>query len=157
MFRAFSKTTLGVALSAGLAALAHAGPAGAPLTLKEALSYSFVTGIVSAEHADRIAWGRDQEGVRNVWMAQGPAFQPRRVTNFTADDGQELSWLTYSPDGSVLVFVRGGDHDSNWPAEGRLAPNPTASPEEPKMAIWSPALAGAKAIKVADGDAPALS
>src|ERR1700722_5609191 len=118
MFRAFSKAALGVAVSAVLAASALAAPAGAPLTLKEALSYSFVTGIVSAEHADRIAWARDVRGVHNVWMAQGPAFQPRQVTSFTADDGQELTWLTFSPDGTRLVWVRGGDHDANWPAEG---------------------------------------
>src|SRR5258708_24736290 len=113
MLRAFSKAAMGAALSAGLAASAHAAPTGTPLTLKEALSYSFVTGIVSAEHADRIAWARDVQGVRNVWMAQGPAFQPRPVTSSTADDGQELTWLTFSPDGTRLVWVRGGDHDAN--------------------------------------------
>ena len=157
MFRACSKAALGVAVSAVLAGSAMAAPAGAPLTLKEALSYSFVTGIVSAEHADRIAWARDVQGVRNVWMAQGAAFQPRQVTSFTADDGQELTWLTFSPDGTRLVWVRGGDHDANWPAEGHLAPDPTASPEEPKVAIWGGRVDGGAPVKIADGDAPAVS
>ncbi|HEY2482712.1 MAG TPA: prolyl oligopeptidase family serine peptidase, partial [Caulobacteraceae bacterium] len=107
--------------------------------------------------ADRIAWGRQQMGVRNVWVAEGPDFRPRQVTDFTTDDGQELSWLTFSPDGGRLVFVRGGDHDANWPAEGGLAPDPTASPEEPKVGVWSAALGSGKPVRIADGDAPALS
>ncbi len=108
MFRAFSKPALGAALSAVLAAAALAAPTGAPLTLKEALSYSFVTGIVSAEHADRIAWARDVQGVRNVWVAAGPTFEARQVTHSTADDGQELTWLTFSPGrGTFGVWVRG--------------------------------------------------
>ncbi|HEY1447126.1 MAG TPA: prolyl oligopeptidase family serine peptidase [Caulobacteraceae bacterium] len=148
---------LAAVLMAGLATSAPAAAADTPLTLKEALGYSFVTGIVSAEHAEAIAWARDQEGVRNVWIAREPAFQPRQVTDFTADDGQELTWLTFSPDGTRLVFVRGGDHDANWPAEGRLAPDPTASPEEQKVEIWSAALGSGKPVKIAEGDAPALS
>ena len=159
MFRAFSKAALVAALSTGLSAalLAHAAPAGAPLTLKEALSYSFVTGIVSAEHADRIAWARDVEGVRNVWVAAGPTFEARQVTHSTADDGQELTWLTYAPDGSRLVWARGGDHDANWPAEGHLAPDPTASPQEPKVEVWGARLDGGAPVKIAEGDAPAVS
>lgn len=155
MIQTFGKAALVAALSAALSA--HAAPAGAPLTLKEALAYSFVTGIVGAEHADRIAWARDVEGVRNVWVAAGPAFQPRPVTHSTVDDGQELTWLTFSPDGSRLLWVRGGDHDANWPAEGHLAPDPTASPQEPKVEIWGVRLEGGAPVKIAEGDAPAVS
>jgi dipeptidyl aminopeptidase/acylaminoacyl peptidase len=151
------RTVIGALLSVGLGMAAHAAPSAAPLTLKEALSYSFVTGIVAAEHADRIAWARDVEGVRNVWVAAGPTFEARPLTHSTADDGQELTWLTYAPDGSRLVWVRGGDHDANWPAEGHLAPDPTASPTEPKIEVWGARLDGGAPVKIAEGDAPAVS
>jgi hypothetical protein len=56
-------------------------------SLADALSYPFVTGLVSAPQADRIAWVRVVKGVRNVWVADGPGLTPRQVTQFTADDG----------------------------------------------------------------------
>jgi dipeptidyl aminopeptidase/acylaminoacyl peptidase len=127
-------------------------------SVADALAYPFTTGLVSAEHADRIAWVRDVKGVRNVWAAEGPDFAPRQVTQFTADDGQELTQLTFSPDGKTLIFVRGGDHDGNWPAVGNLSPDPALSAEEPKVTLWLADPTGAKpAAKIVEGDAPAIS
>ena len=79
----------------------------------------------------------DVEGVRNVWIADGPAFQAHQLTQYRADDGQEISGLTFSPDGSHFVYVRGGDHDANWPAAGDLPPDPDASADQPVVTIWS--------------------
>jgi dipeptidyl aminopeptidase/acylaminoacyl peptidase len=127
-------------------------------SLEAAVSYPFVNSLVSASRADRIAWMRIVKGVRNVWVAEGPGYAPRQVTQFTEDDGQELTQLTFSPDGSVLVFVRGGDHDSNWPAKGDLQPDPASSPIEPKVTLWSADPTGARpAAKLVEGDAPAVS
>ncbi len=81
-----------------------------------------------------------------------------QVTHYTEDDGQEITQLTFSPDGTRLVYVRGGDHDANWPAEGNLAPDPTSSPEQPVVAIWTIPLSGnGTPRKIADGDTPAIS
>ncbi|HEY7852223.1 MAG TPA: prolyl oligopeptidase family serine peptidase, partial [Caulobacteraceae bacterium] len=147
-----------LALAAGMAiGAAQAAPPAGTFTLDQALGYSFITGVVSAEHADRIAWTRMVRGVRNIWVADGPDFKPRQVTQDTADDGQEVSWLTLSADGQRLLYVLGGDHDANWGAEGGLAPDPTSSPEQPKTAIWSASLAGGPPVKIAEGDGPALS
>ena len=102
-----------------------AQPAVAPaLTLEQALGYPFISALAAAEHADCIAWVQDVRGVRNVWFAEGPGFKPRQVTRYAEDDGQELTQLVFSPDGRQLLYVRGGDHDANWPAEGHLAPDP---------------------------------
>lgn len=144
------------------AALATGGAAGgaraADFTVADMLTYPFVQGLVSAPHADRIAWVRVVKGVRNVWVAQGPAFTPVQATRFTEDDGQEITQLTFSPDGSALVFVRGGDHDANWSAAGNLSPDPTSSPTEAKITLWSADPTGAKpAVKLVEGDAPAIS
>ncbi len=129
----------------------------APLTLEQALGYAFISDLTAADHADRIAWVQDVRGVRNVWLAEGPDFRPRQLTRYTEDDGQELGGLSFSPDGARLVYVRGGDHDANWAADGKLAPDPAASPEEPKVTIWGASLAGAAPTKLAEGDYPALS
>lgn len=129
----------------------------ASFTLKQALSYPFTPELAAAEHADVVAWIRVVEGVRNIWVARGPDFTPRQITHYTEDDGQELTQLTLSPDGTRLVFVRGGAHDANWPGEGGLQPDPNFSPEEPKVVIWSIALADGKLTRVAEGDEPAVS
>ncbi|HEY2179967.1 MAG TPA: DPP IV N-terminal domain-containing protein, partial [Caulobacteraceae bacterium] len=145
------------ALAAALVGFtADAAPAGS-FTLDQALGFSFITGVVSAERADRIAWTRVVRGVRNVWVADGPAFAPRQVTHSTADDGQEITWLTLTADGKHLLWVVGGDHDANWPAEGGLAPDPAGSPEQPKVAIWAASPVGGAPVKLAEGDAPAVS
>lgn len=140
----------------GLALLLLAGGAQAAPRLEDALSYPFQTELVSAPSAGVLAWVTVEKGVRNVWMAKGG--KPRQVTTNTADDGQELSNLALSADGRWLVWVRGGDHDGNWPAAGDLAPNPAGDPEEPKATVWAADLSvGGGAVRIAEGDFPAVS
>jgi dipeptidyl aminopeptidase/acylaminoacyl peptidase len=140
-------------------ALLFTSPAAANsgFTMEQVLHFPYATELAAAEHGGRIAWVRNLGGARNVWVAEGPAFTPRQVTRNSEDDGQEITQLTFSPDGKHLVYVRGGDHDENWPAEGNLQPDPASSPDEPKVTIWSvPSGVGAP-LKVTEGDAPALS
>ncbi|HET7161051.1 MAG TPA: prolyl oligopeptidase family serine peptidase [Rhodanobacteraceae bacterium] len=124
-------------------------------TLSQVLSYPFPLDLTSSEHGDRIAWVIDQNGVRNVWVAKAPDFQPRQVTRFAHDDGQEITQLTFSPSGDALVFVRGGDHDANWPV--KVAVDPASSPIEPKVMIWSVGLQSGTSRELTEGDEPALS
>lgn len=151
--RAWAPALLALSLVAGRSARA----ADAGFTLDQALSYPYASEMVSAEHAAAIAWVRNLRGVRNIWIASGSKFEPRQVTHYTEDDGQELTHLTLSADGTRLIYVRGGDHDANWPAEGNLAPDPTGAADEPKVTIWTVSLSGGEPIKVDEGDAPALS
>jgi dipeptidyl aminopeptidase/acylaminoacyl peptidase len=123
--------------------------------MEQVLAYPFVPELAAAEKGDSIAFVRVLKGARNVWVANGPAFKPRQVTHYTADDGQEITQLTFSPDGKHLLYVRGGDHDANW--EAKLPPDPASSPVEPKVTIWAAQLSGGEPVKVADGDAPAIS
>ena len=108
--------------------LLAAGAGAQDFSLNDAMSFPFISDLTGARAADRIAWVRIVRGVRNVWVADGPGFVPRQVTRFAEDDGQELTQVTLSPDGSILVFVRGGDHDANWPAKGGLQPDPDVEP-----------------------------
>ncbi|MBS0433142.1 MAG: S9 family peptidase [Proteobacteria bacterium] len=132
-------------------------PAVAGFTLEQVLDYPFPQGLTAAEKGDRIAWVVNLRGVRNVWWAQAPDFKPRQLTHFADDDGQELTSLAFSPSGDALAFVRGGDHDANWPAEGNLAPDPASGPVQPKMMLWAARLPEGEAHAVAEGDAPVIS
>lgn len=148
-----------LAATAVLAALALGGAAGAAeFSMSQAIAYPFVDGLVAAPHGGRIAWMRNVGGVRNLWTAEAPGYVPRQVTQFKADDGQELTQLTFSDDGAALLFVRGGDHDANWPAKGGFQPNPTSDPAEPKVTIWRADPSGvAPAERLFEGDAPVIS
>jgi dipeptidyl aminopeptidase/acylaminoacyl peptidase len=130
---------------------------GSGFSMAQVLHYPFASELAAAQRGDVIAWVCNLDGVRNVWMARGPDFKPAKITQFTADDGQEITQLTFSPDGSRLVFVLGGDHDANWPAEGNLSPDPSSSPDQPTTAIWAVPLNGGPPVKIDDGDAPVIS
>ncbi|HET6907596.1 MAG TPA: hypothetical protein VFH52_11680, partial [Rhodanobacteraceae bacterium] len=132
-----------------------ANPGTAEFTLQQVLDYPFTNDLVAAEHGDRIAWVVNLRGVRNVWVAQAPQFRPRQLTHFTQDDGQEITQLTFSPSGDALVFVRGGDHDANWP--DKLAPDPASNATEPKVMLWAARLPDGAVHEVTEGDAPAIS
>lgn len=136
-------------------ASAEAAANSGTFTMEQVLAYPFLPELDAAEKGDAIAFVRVLKGVRNVWVADGPAFTRRQVTQYPADDGQEITQLTFSPDGKHLVYVRGGDHDANWDAN--LPPDPASSPVEPKVTIWAAQLSGGAPVKVAEGDAPAIS
>jgi dipeptidyl aminopeptidase/acylaminoacyl peptidase len=144
-------------LLGGAAPAAMAQPASAAqrFTLEQVLAYPFPLGLSASRSGDRIAWVIDLNGVRNVWVAQAPAFKPREVTRFIRDDGREITQLTFSPDGHQLVFVRGGDHDANWPE--KLPPDPSSSPVEPKVTLWAVDLQSGESRALTEGDAPAIS
>ncbi len=146
----------GLLLVIGATPLAAGAAPSAP-SLEAMLGYPFQSELVAAPKGGAIAWVQMVRGVRNVWVATGPDFTPRQVTANRDDDGQELTGLAFSPDGRRLVWVRGGDHDANWPAEGGLAPDPTAGTNQPTVTIWIADTAGGAPVKVAEGDAPTIS
>ena len=127
-------------------------------TLEQVLGYPYPSELVAAPNGAAIAWVLDERGERNVWAAGAPDWAPHRLTSYLTDDGQELSQLAFTPDRTAVIYVRGGDHDANWPAEGNLPPDPSSSPMRPKVEIWAAAVSGAGAPRLlAEGDEPAVS
>jgi len=151
--RMFATLTLLPALSISAAAQG----AGNSFTLEQVLSYPFPQELVAAPSGARIAWVFNEQGVRNIWAADGPAWTAHQLTHYTADDGQELTNLSFTPDGETVVYVRGGDHDANWNAEGNLPPDPSSSPVQPKVEIWAVSAQGGTPKRLAEGDEPVVS
>ena len=139
-----------------LASVARAGQKG-PFTLEQVRSYPYPSELATSLTGSRIAWVFNEQGIRNVWVAEGPDFKARRLTDYRDDDGQELTNLVLSHDGNYVVYVRGGDHDSNWAGTGNLQPDPASSPVQPKMEIWSVAFSGGAPKLLAEGDLPVPS
>lgn len=144
-----------VIILVGLVALLPRGAstAGSPSpTIEEFLRPGTPTEVVAAKKAERIAWTAYEHGLRNVYTAAGPAFAPVRLTNVTKDDGVELSDVSISDDGRVVVFVRGTQPNR----DGWIA-NPTADPAGALRTIWVASTVGGAAWKLGEGTTPALS
>lgn len=123
--------------------------------LDQIRDYDFPSALVAAEGAERVAWLSAHRGRRNVWVAQAPDYVPRRLTAYEDDDGQEMSGLQLSRDGRTVVYVRGGEHTSNW---GRSEPvNAVSNPEPPAVQVWTVAFEGGTPRVVDEGDWAALS
>ena len=144
------KTTLLVLLS--LAAVAGTPAAPRPFSVRQVMSAPFATAPLAAPNGARVAWLENNEGKRNIWVAQAPDWTGRRITNFDRDDGQEIDELAWATDGSYLLFARGGDFEN-----GGENPNPDWSPTRPAQEIWSVGFEQTPAKRLTEGHAPAIS
>ena len=139
-----------------ITAAAPAQSAPTRFSIEQVIGYPYPLNLVAGPDGRTIAWVLDERGVRNVFVATAPEYSPRMITHYTADDGQEITNLKISHDGKYMVFVRGGDHDANWPPA--FPPDPARSPVAPQMQVWAVPLTGAgKAVALGDGDAPSIS
>jgi dipeptidyl aminopeptidase/acylaminoacyl peptidase len=126
----------------------------AQTTFRDYKKYPFPTELTAAETGTAIAWATDEEGRRNVYVAKGPEFLPRKITSFDTDDGQEITSLSITRDGGRVVFVRGGDHGSNW--DGSVGINPGFDIVAPKVQIMSVPFMGGETKILAEGDYPVV-
>ena len=117
------------------------------------LAIPFQSGLVGAADAPVFAWIVDAAGVRNIWVARrGDA--ARQMTNYTSDDGIQISGLALNAEGTTLAFVRGGDADE-----------PDASLPNPGLALTPPRQTlhvidvdgGASAQPIGEGHSPVFA
>jgi hypothetical protein len=73
-----------------LGALAIVKPArtapAASFNVEQIKGYPFPNELTAALSGSRIAWAFDERGSRNIWVAEGPEFRPRRLTSYETDD-----------------------------------------------------------------------
>ena len=148
--RALRRTLLSALLPAALLAQRPGA-----FTLAQVTSAPFPTNLTAAASAERIAWTLNERGLRNVWVAEGPAFTARQLTAYATDDGQELNAVTLSPDGRWVVYQRGGDFGSNW--DEALPVNPLGTPLPNKVEVWTVPFAGGTPVSLGEGTNPIIS
>jgi dipeptidyl aminopeptidase/acylaminoacyl peptidase len=124
-------------------------------TLQQVMSAPFNSGLQASPKGTRFLWIANQQGRRNIWLAEaknGP-FAAHRITHYDADDGLEISGVTWMPDGEQVVYVRGGD--SEFP--GKAAANPGLLPEGVDEEIWITSITEGEPRKLAEGHEPCIS
>src|SRR5258706_16207682 len=102
------------------------------VTLEDLMSAPFPDNLTAAKTSNRVAWTLNQEGKRNIWVAEGPSFSARRLTAYLEDDGQPISELSFSTDANAIVYVRGEGKN----ASGQFT-NPTSNTAGTSQTAWS--------------------
>jgi dipeptidyl aminopeptidase/acylaminoacyl peptidase len=155
--KARMKWHLGFRLILCAIGLVAAGPA-MPATqanrdpLAEALALPVAGGLVGARDVERFAWVENAAGVRNIWIAEAGR-AARRLTAYAEDDGVQIAELELSNDGTLLVFVRGGDseHPDDPP------PNAGSAAEPPLQQVYLAPLNTASPTAIDEGHSPRLA
>src|SRR5215510_7878178 len=129
--------------------------AGAParsqqsFTLEQMLGAPFPSSLVTAKSVPRVAWVFDEQGKRNIYVAEAPEFKSRRLTSYLEEDGQELSGLQFSADANMILYTRGEGKN-----KAGQSPNPTNNPEGVEQAVYRIAWAGGEPQKIDAGHSP---
>jgi len=121
-------------------------------SLEQVMSSPFPSDLTVSKRGDKIAWAFDAEGKRNIWIAEAPAFNARQLTHYDSDDGQELTDLSFSPNGNTIVYVRGGDANN----AGEV-PNPTSDPAGAKQEVWVADVRTGRVTRMGQGGTPIFS
>lgn len=100
-------------------------------TLEAIMSAPFPTDLTASANGQVLAWVFNDQGARNIWVAQGPDFKSAKATGYGGDDGIDINSLRLSADGQYLAFVRGN------PNNGRGEPaNPGLVFPVPDRQVW---------------------
>ena len=108
--------------------------------------------MTAAPSGGKVAWLMKERGANNLWVAAAPDFKGRRLTAITEDDGQEIGEVTWTADGKSIVYVRGGDLETNGDN-----PNPESLAKTPEMDVWIIPFEGGAPKKLSEGRMPAVS
>ena len=121
----------------------------AQTNLEQFLGHPAESNFVSSVDGKNIAWTINDAGKRNVMIKTGTEL-PRMLTDYQQDDGQEISQLAFSPNGTKLLFVRGGVANTKG-----QSPNPASLAEGTEQAIYFKDIASKTSpSKITQGNSP---
>ncbi len=123
-------------------------------SVESVLAYPFPSELTSSPSGSKIAWALNEQGKRNIYVAEAPDFLPKKITAYDKDDGQELTSITISTDGKWVVYVRGGDHGGS---NSSMPVNAAFDPVAQKVQIMSIPFQGGEPKILAEADDPIIS
>jgi dipeptidyl aminopeptidase/acylaminoacyl peptidase len=139
-----------LAISALLTQPTFAASHAAPVSIEELMQAPYPSSLVASAKGNSVAWVFDTKGCRNVWVAQGA--HARQITAYTLDDGFDIGDLAWSPDESVVAYVRGGSIEDDLPA------NVNNSPEGPApREVWVISTTSGAPRKLGAGHSPSFA
>jgi dipeptidyl aminopeptidase/acylaminoacyl peptidase len=124
----------------------------AQFTIEQIMSAPFPTELKVEPSGSKVAFVFNNQGVRNIFIAQKPDYKSRQVTDYQGDNGQEINSVSFAPNGGQLVYGRGGAPNS----AGEL-PNPAELQDKVERGIWVIGTDGKNQKKIGLGYAPQYS
>ena len=82
-------------------------------TIEDYLSPAFPTELTASKDGKTIAWVFNDKGSRNIYIAEAPLFNAKKITSYSGDDGIEINSVEFTPDGKQVVFIRGNGNNNN--------------------------------------------
>lgn len=129
------------------------GLAQSEVTIEKLLSPAFPSGLTASPDGKVLAWVFNEQGTRNIYVAEGEQFQRvRKLTDYSGDEGMGLESLTFTPNGQTLIYVRGNDNNR----KGQPA-NPAQLQEDTAETLWMIPLAGGEPRSIAQGTSPRVA
>lgn len=130
------------------------------VTLENLMAAPFYSQITVSPSGNKVAWVKNERGVRNIEMAEIPAYSVQALTDYKGDIGVDISNLEWSKDESKLYFVRG-----NAPQLRATQPhNPAHLLESTAPMIWQLSLPSAQVktplqglTAIGNGGSPSVS
>ena len=126
-----------------LTTIAIAQPGSGP-SIDAWIGFTGAAGFTSTADGTQMAWTVNDRGLRNIFIQRNG--KTAQLTSYGADDGQEISGLTFSPDGQHLWYVRGGA-----PNTSGEAPNPASLATGAERAVWRIATGGGTPERIMSG------
>jgi dipeptidyl aminopeptidase/acylaminoacyl peptidase len=108
--------------------------------------------IEVAAGAGRIAWLVQEGPVQRIWTAELPALESRVLVELPPDDGRPITQMRLSPDGALLVFLRGLP-----PSATGVDPNPASLVVRPERGLGLISTSGGTVRPLGPGTDPAFS
>lgn len=139
--------------------LAQATAPPAALSIDTLMATPFPTDLVSAPAGGRVAWVSSNSGVHNILIAEptpgtGAAsgridHKWRAITSYRGDDGLWITDLNWTPDGKMIVYVRGDG--TNRQGE---SPNPAQLQDGTEQAVFAVTIDGGAPRRLGVGNGP---
>ena len=121
------------------------------ISLKNFLDYSFPSQLNASSTEAAICWAESDEGVRNLYYALGPDYNPVQLTDYAEDDGQAILQPIFTKDHKAILYVRGSAANR----QGEF-PNPTSNPEWPDQSIYMAEMETRQSKKLGQGHSPLI-
>ena len=119
--------------------------------LENFLGHPIESSFAASPDGKNIAWVINDHGKRNILVKTGNDL-PRFITDYQQDDGQEISQLTFTPNGTKLLYVRG-----SAPNRSGQNPNPLSLADGTEMAIYYKEISSkSPASKITQGNSPVV-
>lgn len=116
------------------------------------LSPPYPTYLTGSRNGSTIAWVFNDKGTRNVYTAAADGINVKRITNYSGDEGMDMSDVQITPGGEQIVYVRGNAQNNRGEAA-----NPAFLQSSTEQAIYVTDKNGITARRISSGASPRIS